>query len=129
VAGPPVGGALLTGTIAAPGVGLSGLSTGPGNTDATGPGLPFNYEVGTPYSGPNACAIFFRLEALVDAYNSGGRVPYNFLSSFGGYNSNSFTFTLLSNVGLSNYFGTPGGPQPGGGFLLLPGWNKTVPGL
>jgi RHS repeat-associated protein len=131
--GGPQGGLLgiggtLTGTIAAPGAGLRGISTGPGNSDATGPGLQFNYEVGKTYSGSNACADFAKLLSLVTAYNDGSKVTYSFLA-VGGYNSNSFTYTLLTQLGLSSYFGPPGGPQPGGAFLVLPGWNKTVPGL
>ena len=80
------------------------------------------------YSGSNACADFAKLLSLVTAYNDGSKVTYSFLA-VGGYNSNSFTYTLLTQLGLSSYFGPPGGPQPGGAFLVLPGWNKTVPGL
>jgi hypothetical protein len=118
----------LTGVIAPPGQGLAGAPSSAGG-DATGPGLPNNYEVGTIYSGPNACQDIDELDAWVANYNDGPKVKYNFAAGLGGYNSNSFTYTLVSQLGLLNYFGTPGGPKPGGGFLLLPGWNMLVPRL
>jgi hypothetical protein len=61
--------------------------------------------------------------------NSGHEAIYD-PSAIAGYNSNSFTFTLLTQMGLANYFGTPGGPLPtNGNFLALPGWNQSVPFL
>jgi len=109
-------GGKLTGTIAPPGFGLNA-----GGNDATGPGLPSNIEVGAPYRGANACSDITLLNNWVTSYNNGRKVTYNFTGR-GGYNSNSFTFTLDSQLGLLKYFGQPGG-------LLLPGWDKRVPGL
>jgi RHS repeat-associated protein len=117
-------GGKLTGTIAPPGLGLSGF----GPADTTGPGFPSNFEVGDAYTAANSCADFRLLFSLVNSYNGGPRVTYDF-SAVLGYNSNSFTFTLLNQLGLLSYFGVPGGPEPGGGFLVIPGWGKSVPGL
>ena len=119
-----IGGKLL-GTIAAPGQGLAGF----GANDATGPGLPSNFEVGDPFTGPGACLDVSLLFNLVESYNNNGHpVTYDF-TAIGGYNSNSFAYTLDVQLGLLNYFGNPGGPLPGGGILLIPGWGKLVLGL
>jgi len=57
----------------------------------------------------------------VGAYDNGGNyAPYKGTASSGYYNSNSYAFTLLQDIGLGSYFGTPS---------LAPGWGKTVPGL
>jgi hypothetical protein len=72
--------------------------------------LPNNYEVGRVYAVLNACANIDELYNLVDSYNSGSMVTCDFYA-IGGYNSNSFSYTFLSQIGLLNYFGTPGGPQ------------------
>jgi hypothetical protein len=65
----------------------------------------------------------------ISIYNL-SRVPYAALPfrHLGTYNSNSFTFTLLQDVGLSNYFGDIGHY---GALFGLPyhGWGLTVPGL
>jgi len=109
-------GGTLTGTISPPGTPLSGYGSG----DATNPALPSNTEIGNPYTGSNACANIASLNSWVAAYNSGSKVTYNFLG-IGGYNSNSFTYTLDNQLGLLNYFGLPAG--------WIPGWGKLVPGL
>lgn len=54
-----------------------------------------------------------------------GALPFR---AFGTYNSNSFTYTLLSDVHLQNYFGNFSHLP----FLLglpYPGWGLTVPGI
>jgi hypothetical protein len=56
--------------------------------------------------------------AALNNYNSGPKQPYAFL---GTTNSNAFTYTELSNVGLQNFFGNPPG--------FTPGWGQTVDGL
>ncbi len=106
----------LKATIAAPGAGLN-----KGTNDATGPGLPSNREVGSPYTGAGACSDVNSLFGWVGVYNKGPLVQYNFAAPWGAYNSNSFTFTLDSQLGLIGYFGQPGG--------WVPGWGKVVPGL
>ena len=52
--------------------------------------------------------------------NSGAWVKYDF-SALVGYNSNSFAYTLLNNVGLGSFFGSP--------HLVALGWGQVVPGL
>jgi RHS repeat-associated protein len=105
---------------------------GIGTTHASDPtnlyNLNNNYEIGTPFTGPMACADVGIIESLELSYNAGPRVPYYLL---GQYNSNSFTFTLLSDVGLSSNFGslpTHFNPFHPGRFFY-PGWNELVPGL
>jgi RHS repeat-associated protein len=110
-------GGKLTGTIAPPG---QGLNSGSSN-DATNPSLPSNKEIGSAYTGASACGDVTELANLVTAYNQGAKVLYNFLAKGFGYNSNSFTFTLDSQLGLVSYFGQPAG--------WAPGWGKSVPGL
>ena len=110
-------GGLLTGTIAPPGLGLNQENP----SDATDPTLPSNVEIGHPYTGLFACYDAGVVETDVLAYNAGSRVKYNALAKPGTYNSNSFTFTLLYQIGLASYFGQPGN--------LAPGWGKLVPGL
>jgi len=110
-------GGTLTGTISPPATPLSGFGSG----DATNTALPSNKEVGSPYTGSNACSDIASLNSWVAAYNSGSKVTYNF-SAVSGYNSNSFTYTLDSQLGLLSYFGQPGG-------FWVPGWGKLVPGL
>ena len=84
------------------------------------PALPSNREVGTTWTNTSACAVGISLIGDIDGYNGGPGVPYTFLGSIG-YNSNSFTFTLLEEAGLLGYFGNPP--------FWTPGWGKTVPGL
>jgi len=82
-----------------------------------------NHEIGQPYTGANACTDIIQLEGSVDLWNLGPKAPYAFLpvSFLPAYNSNSFTHTLLQDVGLGSWFGA----LPG----WVPGWNKLVPGL
>ena len=84
--------------------------------------------MGNPYTGANACGDIAALYSLVAGYSAGPLADCGF-SAIRGYNSNSFTYTLVSQVGLLGNFGTPGGPLPNGGLLTLPGWNQIVPGL
>ena len=84
------------------------------------PALPSNREVGTTWTNTSAWAVGISLIGDIDGYNDGPGVPYTFLGSIG-YNSNSFTFTLLEEAGLVGYFGNPP--------FWTPGWGKTVPGL
>lgn len=55
--------------------------------------------------------------ASVQKYNNGSKVPYHPLW---GYNSNSFTYTLLYFLGYGNTF------RP---LNWTPDWGKLVPGL
>jgi RHS repeat-associated protein len=103
----------LTGMESAPGQGLAA-----GKWNASDPMNPSNKEVGTPYTGADACALVGTLLQAVSSYDSGPEQPYAFL---GTTNSNAFTFTLLSDIGLETYFGHPPG--------FTPGWGNTVDGL
>jgi RHS repeat-associated protein len=105
-----------------------GDGLGKGTGHASDPGKPNNHEIGTPYTGADACSDINEILSAVTNYNSGTRVPYFLL---GTYNSNGFTFTLLSDVGLSGFFGSlPKRPNP---FhpkrRFFPGWGEIVPGL
>ena len=95
------------------------------NTSVTkgtsGPSLPLNDQVGKTYIGDDACDLLTKLIVSVNLYQDNGNfATYNYKAS-GGYNSNSYAFTLLNDIGLSTWFGTPGG--------IVPGWGKLVPGL
>jgi hypothetical protein len=78
-------------------------------------------------TGANICTDIFSLISAINAYDSGKLAPYKPIPGKGFYNSNSFTYTLLYDVGLespnawSNVF-----PEPPG---WNPGWGKLVPGL
>jgi len=104
----------MLGTIAPAGQGLPG----------TNPGGPGNAEMAPPYYGANACGLVNEILGDLSHYNSYGPwVWYDYTATWS-YNSNSFTYTLLSQTGLLAFFGH----YPGGS-LLLPGWGKLVPGL
>jgi hypothetical protein len=104
----------LVGTVSSPPG--NGLGSG---ANATNPSLASNSQVGFAYTGSFACIDAQEIDAIVDGYNNGA--IYNPVPALGpGYNSNSFTYTLLLDVGLSNYFGAPG---------FTPGWGYVVPGL
>ena len=73
------------------------------------------------------------IAALIEAFNnykSGSGVPYKPIprKGSGNYNSNSFTFTLLYDVGLVNNGPFSVFPSPPG-FGWTPGWGMLVPGL
>jgi RHS repeat-associated protein len=105
----------LTGMINPPGAGLAA-----GKWNASNPTNPTtNQEIGDPYDDPG-CQDVIKLLNAVNKYNSGSKVAYTFLSGFS-YNSNAFTYTLLSDIGLSNAFGHPTGRTPG--------WGQLVPSL
>ena len=63
------------------------------------------------------------LKSKVSNYNGGENLAKYDFSAIGGYNSNSFTYTLLNDVGLSGLLGSFGSV----GFA--PGWGSLVPGL
>jgi hypothetical protein len=108
----PVGGK-LTGMVNPPGQGLAA-----GKWNASNPFILSNKEVGRDFSGPAACDDVVTLLNALNGYNAGPRVPYAFL---GTTNSNAFTFTLLSDIGLVGFFGKPSG--------MTPGWGQSIPGL
>jgi RHS repeat-associated protein len=103
----------LTGFINPPGQGLAA-----GKWNASNPFSSTNQEVGGELTGPQACGDIISLLNAVNNYNSGPKVPYAFL---GTTNSNAFTYTLLSDIGLSAFFGHPSG--------FTPGWGQTITGL
>lgn len=98
-----------------------------------GTNLPGNVEIGGSYTGANACSDLTQLSASVSPYaGSGNLAPYNpvvGLRSFSGYNSNSFAFTLLNDIGLAGYYPN-GKPYSWFGTLpYTPGWGRVAPGL
>src|SRR5271170_1987741 len=101
-----------------------------GTGHVSNPGRAHNIELGYPVSAP--CDDFEKLITIVDDYDKGLRVPYAALpNGVTTWNSNSFTFTLLGDLGLSSSsFGAaptpPTRPQIG---RFYPGWRYTVPGL
>jgi len=72
-------------------------------------------------TGADICGDISILLSAINSYNSGTLVPYMPIPRKGFYNSNSFTYTLLDDVGLQNVFLSPPGWNPG--------WGKLVPGL
>jgi RHS repeat-associated protein len=119
----PFGGSLV-GNYNPPGQGLAS-----GKSIASDPSLPTNHEIGSAYDGANACSDITGMLTEIQSYNN-SPVPYAALPFriFGTYNSNSFTFTLLTDVGLSSYFGNiPRHSYLAG--LPYPGWGLSVPGL
>jgi RHS repeat-associated protein len=114
----PIGGT-LTSEIITPG---QPGSFGSNKGNASNPTAPGNKEIGAPYSGANACNYILELLSAIGNYDDSRQVPYAAVPFpfTGFYNSNSFTSTLLSDIGLS--FGSPG---------FAPGWGPlySVPGL
>lgn len=113
----PAGGSLTT-SINPPGLGLAKdrpkYASNPGNPSGS------NTQVGTSYTGANACSL---ADSIYNAaMNYGNNVPYLAVPYWPGtYNSDSYAGTLLRGVGLGSYFGS--------GDYWFPGWTKTVPGL
>ncbi len=108
-------------------------ANGTATKGTSGPGLPGNVQVGQTYTGPNACDDVSEILGEVTTYNSNGVfAPYNYLlspTSPYGYNSNSYSFTLLYGVGLASYFPNH---KPYSWFGSPPnasGWGRLVPGL
>jgi hypothetical protein len=95
---------------------------GPGAVPGTLPGGPGNRQVGKAFAGAAACVEIAEITSAVSNCDYGGSLAiYNPTPALGPcYNSNSFAFTLLNDVGLSTYFGSTG---------FTPGWGYTVPGL
>jgi RHS repeat-associated protein len=82
-----------------------------------------NNIVASLTGGSTVCDDVIQMDGNVKAYNSGPGSPYRPVPRQGsGYvNSNSFTFTLLFDVGLNNPNWRPSGWSPG--------WGIFVPGL
>jgi hypothetical protein len=101
---------------------ISNPPGGPNALPGTLPGGPGNQQVGQAFTGAAACADIATITAVVSNYDYGGNLAvYNPTPALGpGYNSNSFAFTLLNDVGISAYFGSTG---------FTPGWGYIVPGL
>ena len=95
------------------------IEAGPNYQGATNPAA--NQFVASDSGGQNVCTEVDDLIYDVEGYQSTGGVPYMPIPRRGYYNSNSFTFTLLSEIGLIDYF-----PEPPG---WNPGWSRWVPGL
>jgi RHS repeat-associated protein len=98
------------------------VSNPPGNgLRGTNPFGSGNRQVGTPYAASLACDLARRIERAESTYNTSGVWAKYDATAIGGYNSNSFTYSLLYIAGLSGFFG----PNPG----WTPGWGQLVPGL
>jgi RHS repeat-associated protein len=104
-----------------------GLAAGTGHP--SDPSNASNHENGRPFTGTLACHAIDLIYSFYNDYESGPRVPYSAipLPGSGYWNSNSFTYTLLNDVGLSNYFGRL--PAYGVRGVFYPGWGLKVPGL
>ena len=104
---------------------ISNPPGGPNALPGTLPGSSGNVQVGQAYTGPNACNDIAAITTDVSQYDTSGNwAIYNPVPVIGpGYNSNSFTFTLLNGVNLANFFGLNPLSPP------TPGWGQTVPGL
>ncbi|HEX4136527.1 MAG TPA: RHS repeat-associated core domain-containing protein [Bryobacteraceae bacterium] len=81
----------------------------------SGPGLSANIQVGGAYSCSN-CGVVTQLLASAALYMQSGNLAAYSGTMNGGYNSNSYAFTLLEDIGLAGYtssgsawssFGTP----------------------
>ncbi|HTS46968.1 MAG TPA: RHS repeat-associated core domain-containing protein [Bryobacteraceae bacterium] len=108
-------------------------ANGTATKGTSGPGLPGNVQVGQTYTGANACDDVSEILGAVTAYTQNGvfapyrpiigsRSPY-------GYNSNSYAFTLLYDVGLAWYFPNKNPYSWFGSPPNTPGWGRLVPGL
>jgi RHS repeat-associated protein len=80
-----------------------------------------NSAIGTDSGGDAVCAAISTLINAIGDYNSTGGVPYSLVPRGTSRNSNSFTFTLLNDIGLSSTFS----PY----VFNSPGWGLLVPGL
>jgi hypothetical protein len=79
-----------------------------------------NTELGAE-SGSSVCSEVVQLFQSVELYDAGSKVSYAPLpNGRTTFNSNSFTYTLLSQIGLAGIFNQP---------FWAPGWKYTVPGL
>ena len=118
----PAGGRLTT-SIAPPGQGLAATTPTPSN-----PADPSNSQIGNSYNSADACSKADSIRSAALAYtNPTTLVPYLAIPWLPGtYNSNAYTNTLLTNVGLNQYFGDLGVFASGNFF---PGSLLTVPPL
>lgn len=79
-----------------------------GHYAADNPTLASNQQIGSAYSGSDACEDLKRMIVETTSYDTGGnRVTYNPVPTLygGGWSSNSFTSTLLNSVGPEFSFG------------------------
>jgi RHS repeat-associated protein len=115
----PILGLSLTGVV------LNGWVT-PGSIGfyaADNPALSTNHQIGSAYTGADACQDIQKISAETIQYDKGTLVTYNPVPTLylGGWNSNSFAFTLLNSIGIAFSFGDL--PR------WTPGWGYQVPGL
>ena len=109
----------------APGSGL-----GAGTPIASDPTLTSNHQAGTTYSGGVACGAVQFLLTQVHNYDTGYLAAYSAVPILPGtYNSNSFTSTLLRDLGASPYYSSVLGSFGSAVFGWVPGWGLMVPGL
>jgi hypothetical protein len=100
--------------------GISDTFDGPVSKGASDPTRSDNIKVGRSYS--DACAKLTSIIITADLYDDVANKPaYNATLSNGGFNSNSYAFTLLNDVGLGWFFGAPR--------KRAFGWGAIVPGL
>jgi len=105
---------------------------GVGTGHVTNPQANNNKELGMPVSVP--CGDLGTLESDVAAYNVNPVAYAKIPNGSSTYNSNSFTYTLISQLGLSlTTFGPPSLPTSFSPLRPLrrfyPGWGFMVPGL
>jgi len=100
-------------------------------TDALGTtNISSSNFVASDTGGQDVCNQVAALIQAFNNYQNGSHVPYKPVpkSGSGNYNSNSFTFTLLYDVGLVANGPFSVFPSPPG-FGWTPGWGMLVPGL
>jgi RHS repeat-associated protein len=101
---------------------VSNAPRGPNALPGTLPGGSGNAQISQSYAASNACNDIQAIRTAVSNYDSSGHLAVYFpIPELFGYNSNSFTFTLLNDVNLASWFGQ--------NVPLTPGWGKLVPGL
>jgi hypothetical protein len=78
-----------------------------------------------------SCVDIEAIDLTISHYNNASPVPYAFLPNGSTtFNSNSFTFTLLGDIGLGGVFSLPTNLLRGFfGRPFFPGWGYSVPGL
>ena len=100
-------------------------------TDALGTtNISSSNFVASDTGGQDVCNQVAALIQAFNNYQNGSHVPHKPVpkSGSGNYNSNSFTFTLLYDVGLVANGPFSVFPSPPG-FGWTPGWGMLVPGL
>ncbi len=100
---------------------ISGTNGATNPSPLRGDNTATNTVLGSDIGGASVCAQAAQLLTDVQSYNRGAQPGYSPLpNGTSTFNSNSFTYTLLSQVGLAGIFGQA---------AWSPGWGFLVPGL